>query len=77
MLRKFAEAVGLWRTNFLLIAPIVVTVWLPGNLRGSIGPESLWELFPETFKVGIGGLLLLDSVCLGNDLPSPRIEGVV
>jgi hypothetical protein len=34
MLRKFAEAVGLWRTNFLLIAPIVLTVWLPGNLLG-------------------------------------------
>jgi hypothetical protein len=34
MLRKFAEAVGLWRANLLLIAPIVLTVWLPGNLLG-------------------------------------------
>jgi hypothetical protein len=41
MLRKFAEAVGLWRTNFLLIAPIVLTVWLPGNL---LGEYLIWQV---------------------------------
>jgi hypothetical protein len=34
MLRNFAEALRLWRTNFALIAAIVLTVWLPGNLLG-------------------------------------------
>ena len=34
MLRKFAEAIRLCGTNFVLIASIVLTVWLPGNLLG-------------------------------------------
>ena len=32
MLRKFVEAIRLCCTNFVLIAAIVLTVWLPGNL---------------------------------------------
>jgi hypothetical protein len=34
MLRKFAEALRLWCANVVLIASIVLTVWLPGNLLG-------------------------------------------
>jgi hypothetical protein len=32
MLRKFVEAMRLWCTNFVLIASIILTVWLPGNV---------------------------------------------
>jgi hypothetical protein len=34
MLRKFVEAIRLFCTNFVLIASIILTVWLPGNLLG-------------------------------------------
>jgi hypothetical protein len=34
MLRKFVEAIRLCCTNFVLIASIILTVWLPGNLLG-------------------------------------------
>ena len=34
MLRKFAEAIRLYGTNFVVITLIVLTVWLPGNLLG-------------------------------------------
>ena len=34
MLRKFVEAMRLCGTNFVLIASIILTVWLPGNLLG-------------------------------------------
>jgi hypothetical protein len=34
MLRKFVEAIQLYCTNFTLIASIILTVWLPGNLLG-------------------------------------------
>jgi hypothetical protein len=34
MLRKFVEAMRLWCTNFVLIASIILTVWLPGNVLG-------------------------------------------
>jgi hypothetical protein len=39
MLRKFVEAIQLCCTNFLLIASIILTVWLPGNL---VGEYLLW-----------------------------------
>jgi hypothetical protein len=32
MLRTYAEAIRLFCTNFVLIASIILTVWLPGNL---------------------------------------------
>jgi hypothetical protein len=32
MLRKFVEAIRLLGTNFVLIASITLTIWLPGNL---------------------------------------------
>jgi hypothetical protein len=34
MLRKFVEAIRISSTNFVLIASIILTVWLPGNLLG-------------------------------------------
>jgi Immunity protein 21 len=40
-------------------------------------PEDVWQPSPHMFHVRRGGLLLFDSACPGDDLPSPRIEGVV
>jgi len=39
-------------------------------------PESLWARFPDTFEVGIGGLLLLDSACQGDELRPPSAAGI-
>lgn len=54
MLHKFAEALRLWCNNFVLIALIVLTVWLPGNL---LGEYLIWHVpaddeFGRSFRVG-------------------------
>jgi hypothetical protein len=53
MVRKFVEALRLWCTNLLLIVPVVLTVWLPGNL---FGEYLLWYVpsdddFLRTYQV--------------------------
>ena len=53
MLRKFVEAIRLFCSNFVLIASIILTVWLPGNL---LGEYLLWYVpsddeFMRSFRV--------------------------
>jgi hypothetical protein len=54
MLRKFVEAIRLCGTNFVLIASIILTVWLPGNL---LGEYLIWyapsdDEVSRSFRVG-------------------------
>jgi Immunity protein 21 len=57
--------------------------WLHAENEGEVAqalqvvPEDAWEPSLHRFHVGSGGLLLFDSACPGDDLPSPRIEGIV
>ena len=53
MLRKFLEAIWLCSSNFLLIASIILTVWLPGNV---LGEYLVWYVpsddeFTRSFRV--------------------------